>query len=364
MDEPPAPRDREHMRRALALAAGGWGRVAPNPLVGAVVVREDGEVVGEGFHAEHGGPHAEVAALRRAGEAARGATLYVTLEPCAHHGKTPPCTDAILAAGVRRVVFAAFDPNPRAAGGGEVLRRAGVEVAAGVEAQAALDLDGAFFHAHTRSGRPWVALKLALSLDGRVADRAGRSAWITGEEARAEVHRLRAGFDAVAVGIGTALADDPQLTVREGDPPRRPPARVVFDRRLRLPPEGYLARTARELPVLAVAAPDAPAERRRALEGLGVRVVPASTLEEGLRALRERGIGSIFCEGGALLAGALLEAEAVDRLHLFYAPLFLGAEGASPFAALSSPAIEAARRWRRLATEAFGPDTLVTLARE
>ncbi|HEX2187767.1 MAG TPA: bifunctional diaminohydroxyphosphoribosylaminopyrimidine deaminase/5-amino-6-(5-phosphoribosylamino)uracil reductase RibD [Longimicrobiaceae bacterium] len=364
MDEPGArPEDREHMRRALELAAGGWGRVAPNPLVGAVVVR-DGEVVGEGYHAEYGRPHAEAEALRAAGEAARGATLYVTLEPCAHHGKTPPCTDAILAAGVRRVVFAASDPNPKAAGGCALLEAAGVETVRGVELQAALDLNAPFFHGIAGPERPWVELKLALSMDGRVADREGRSGWITGEEARGEVHRLRAGFGAVAVGIGTALADDPKLTVRGPVEPRVPPARVVFDRGLRLPPDGYLARTAREVPVVAVASPGAPPERRRALEALGVRVLPADGLEAGLAELRRAGIGSLFCEGGAVLAAALLREGAVDRLHLFLAPLFLGAEGRDPFATLESPPIAEARRWRRLRTAAFGPDTLVTLARE
>ncbi len=357
------PEDAGHMRRALELAARGWGRVAPNPLVGSVVVR-DGRVVGEGWHTEYGRPHAEVEALRAAGEAARGATAYVTLEPCAHHGKTPPCTDAILAAGVRRVVFAASDPNPRAAGGAAVLEAAGVEVTRGVEMRAALDLNAPFFHGIAGPERPWTELKLALSLDGRVADRDGRSAWITGEESRAEVHRMRAGFAAVAVGIGTALADDPQLTVRGAVEPRVPPARVVFDRRLRLPLDGRLARTARETPVWVVAAPDAPAERRGALEALGVRVLVAETLWDGVRELRRAGIASLFCEGGAVLGGALLRAEAVDRLHLFSAPLFLGPEGASPFAALESPPIGEAERWRRLRTEAFGPDTMVTLARE
>jgi diaminohydroxyphosphoribosylaminopyrimidine deaminase/5-amino-6-(5-phosphoribosylamino)uracil reductase len=351
------------MRRALELAARGWGRVAPNPLVGAVVAR-DGEVVGEGWHTEYGRPHAEVEALRAAGEAARGATLYVTLEPCAHHGKTPPCTDAILAAGVRRVVFAASDPNPKAAGGCSVLEAAGVEVERGVEMRAALDLNAPFFHGIAGPERPWTELKLAVSLDGRVADRDGRSAWITGEEARAEVHRMRAGFGAVAVGIGTALADDPRLTVRGAVEPRVPPVRVVFDRRLRLPPGGELARTAREVPVTVVAAPDAPAERRAALEALGVRVLVAETLWDGLRELRRAGIGSLFCEGGAVLGGALLRAEVVDRLHLFQAPLFLGPEGANPFAALDSPPIGEADRWRRLRTASFGPDTLVTLGKE
>ncbi|HEV2147299.1 MAG TPA: bifunctional diaminohydroxyphosphoribosylaminopyrimidine deaminase/5-amino-6-(5-phosphoribosylamino)uracil reductase RibD, partial [Longimicrobiaceae bacterium] len=341
----------------------GWGRVAPNPLVGAVVVN-GGEVVGEGYHTEYGRPHAEVEALRAAGEAARGATLYVTLEPCAHHGKTPPCTDAILAAGVRRVVFAASDPNPKAAGGCALLEGAGVEVVRGVELRAALDLNAAFFHALAGPERPWTELKLALSLDARVADRDGRSVWITGDLAREEVHRMRAGFDAVGVGIGTALADDPKLTVRGPVEPRVPLTRVVFDRALRLPADGHLARTAREVPVALVSRPDAPGERRAALEALGVRVLAAETLADGLRELRRAGVSSLFCEGGAALSAALLEAGLVDRLHLFYAPLFLGPEGASPFAGIASPAVGEAKRWRRLRTEAFGPDTLVTLAAE
>jgi diaminohydroxyphosphoribosylaminopyrimidine deaminase/5-amino-6-(5-phosphoribosylamino)uracil reductase len=360
------PGDGEWMRRALELAPRGWGRTAPNPMVGCVVVR-DGWVVGEGWHTEYGRPHAEVEALRAAGEAARGATAYVTLEPCAHVGKTPPCTDALIAAGVRRVVFAAYDPNPRAAGGGEVLRAAGVEAVGGVEEQAARDVNAVFFHAHSAAGRrrPFVGLKLALSLDAKIADRERRSVWITGEASRAEVHRLRAGYDAVAVGIGTALADDPRLTARGDVVPRVPPARVVFDRALRLPPDSALVRTAREVPVLAVAGADAPAERARALEQAGVRVLAgAADLERALELLREAGLRSMFVEGGAGIAGALLRAGLVDRLHLFQAPVFLGPGALSPFAALESPPIGAAPRRRRLTTATFGADTLVTLARE
>ncbi|MBD0320159.1 MAG: bifunctional diaminohydroxyphosphoribosylaminopyrimidine deaminase/5-amino-6-(5-phosphoribosylamino)uracil reductase RibD, partial [Gemmatimonadetes bacterium] len=269
------------MARALELAGRGWGRVAPNPMVGAVIVR-DGEVVGEGWHTEYGHPHAEVEALRAAGEAARGATAFVTLEPCSHFGKTPPCSGALLAAGVRRVVFAAYDPNPRAAGGGEVLRAAGVEVLGGVMEQEARDQNAVFFHAHSGSDRPFVALKLALTLDGRIADHAGRSVWITGEESRAEVHRLRAGFDAVAVGAGTALADDPQLTVRGPLEPRVPPTRVVFDRTLRLPLESALATTAREVSVMVVAGTVPPAEHAAALETRGVRVLRVGDVHDGL----------------------------------------------------------------------------------
>jgi len=358
--------DREWMRRALALAPRGWGRVAPNPMVGCVLVR-DGAVVGEGWHAEYGRPHAEREALAAAGDAARGATAYVTLEPCSHFGKTPPCTDGLIQAGVRRVVFAAYDPNPKAAGGGEVLRAAGIEVAGGVEERAARDVNAVFFHAHSAAGerRPFVALKLALSLDARIADRDRRSVWITGEKARAETHRLRAGFDAVAVGIGTALADDPMLTARGFAVPRIPPARVVFDRALRLPLDSKLVRTAGEVPTIAVGAEDAPGERREALEAAGVRVLAsADGLERTLETLREAGIRSMFVEGGAELAGALLRAGMVERLYLFYAPVFLGPGALSPFAALESQPIAAAPRWRRLATESFGADTLVTLARE
>ncbi|HEU0016211.1 MAG TPA: bifunctional diaminohydroxyphosphoribosylaminopyrimidine deaminase/5-amino-6-(5-phosphoribosylamino)uracil reductase RibD [Longimicrobium sp.] len=357
-------RDRAWMRRAIELAGGGWGRVAPNPLVGCVLVR-DGRVVGEGWHREYGGPHAEVEALRAAGDAARGATAYVSLEPCSHWGKTPPCTDALKAAGVARVVFGAHDPNPKAAGGGDVLRAAGVEVLGGIEEPAARDGNAVFFHAHSPMGaeRPFVALKLALSLDARIADAGGRSVWITGEEARAEVHRLRAGFDAVAVGVGTALADDPQLTVRGAVQPRIPPARVVFDRALRLPPEGQLARTAGDVPVLAVCEPDAPADRRQTLEVEGVRVVAAAGLPAQLRALQEAGVQSLFVEGGSVLASALLAAEVVDRMYLFYAPVLIGPGGASPFAGIPDAALADARRWRQLDTQSFGPDTLITLAR-
>lgn len=364
-DPPVRPEDHEWMRRALALAAHGWGRTAPNPMVGCVIVRE-GRVVGEGWHTGYGRPHAEVEALRAAGEAARGATAYVTLEPCSHFGKTPPCTGALAEAGVRRVVFAAADPNPKAAGGAAVLRASGIEVAGPVEERAAHDADPVFFHAHSPGGaeRPFVALKLAMSLDARIADAAGHSVWITGEEARADVHRLRAGYDAVAVGIGTALADDPLLTVRGAVEPRVPPARVVFDRALRLPPGSRLARTAGEAPVWVVCEPGAPAEAARRLEEAGILVLRADGLAGGLRALREAGLRSVFAEGGATLAGALLRAGAVDRMYLYYAPLLLGPEGLSPFAGTASPPIGEAARWRRVETQTFGADTRITLARE
>src|SRR5215208_4872624 len=250
-ERPAQSRDSAYMRRALSLARKGWGQTAPNPMVGAVVVR-DGAVVGEGFHRRFGGPHAEVEALRAAADRARGATVYVSLEPCNHHGKTPPCTEALLAAGVARVVCATRDPNPPAGGGVERLRAAGVEVAVGVEESAARELNAPFLHAFV-SDRPWVTLKVAVSLDGALADAARSRGWLTNERSRREVHRLRAGHDAVGVGVGTAAADDPALTVRGVRPPRVPPRRVVFDRLARLPVHGQLARTARAVPVTVVA---------------------------------------------------------------------------------------------------------------
>jgi diaminohydroxyphosphoribosylaminopyrimidine deaminase / 5-amino-6-(5-phosphoribosylamino)uracil reductase len=356
--------DAAYMRLALELAERGWGRVAPNPLVGSVVVR-DGELVGRGWHREFGAPHAEVEALRDAGERARGATLYVTLEPCSHHGKTGPCTEAVLQAGIARVVFACKDPNPVATGGGATLTGAGVDVVAGVEEASARALNAPFFRVHERGGpaRPWTELKLALSLDGRVADHLGRSNWITGEDARAEVHRLRAGYDAIAVGVGTVIADDPQLTVRGPVVPRTPPVRVVFDRTLRVPLESRLVRSCRETPLWIVCSPAAPPERRAALQDRGARVIEADDLEGGFRALRQVGIASIFCEGGAQFGSAALRAALVDRLTLFYAPLLLGAAGADPFRDLPSTALAEAHRWQRRRTRVFGPDTLISMDR-
>ena len=223
----PSGLDERFMQRALALAARGWGQTAPNPMVGAVIVAKD-QIVGEGFHERFGEAHAEVNALRQAGERARGATMYVTLEPCAHHGKTPPCADAIIAAGLSRVVIAASDPSRVARGGAERLRAAGIRVDIGVEQSAAIELNASFFHAQ-ESDRPWTTLKLALSADGAIADPSGVHRWITGAESRREVHRLRANADGIAVGIGTVIADDPELTVRDVPAPRVTPRRIVFD---------------------------------------------------------------------------------------------------------------------------------------
>ena len=325
-------RDARYMRRALQLAEQGWGQTAPNPMVGAVVVR-DGDIVGEGFHARYGEAHAEVNALRGAGERARGATLYVSLEPCAHVGKTPPCTGAIIAAGVSRVVVAVRDPSPIARGGVELLRAAGVGVDVGVERDIALEINAPFFNAHA-SDRPWLVLKLGVSADGAIADLSGTQRWITGPESRAEVHRMRANADAVAVGVGTVLADDPALTVRDAPSPRVAPPRVIFDSRLRTPLAANVVRTAREVPTIFVASDRSPASSRVALERAGAEVIAANDLANALASLREHGIRSVFCEGGARLAGSLLAAGLVDRLAIFQSEMLVGSNrlGAFEFA--------------------------------
>ena len=315
------------MRRALRIAERGWGHVQPNPLVGAVVVR-DGEVIAEGWHAACGGPHAEVVALLAAGDAARGATLYVTLEPCAHTGRTPPCTDAILAAGLRRVVIGAADPSPLARGGAERLRHAGLEVIEGVEAEAARRQNAPFFHWHEH-GSPWLALKLATTLDGAVGTIQGPRLLITGEAARRAANRLRAGFDAIVVGANTALQDDPLLTVR-AQSVRVPPVRVVLDTRARLSPDSRLLQTVRDAPVLVFTAPEAPAARVRPLAKAGAEVIPVNRGADGLdlkavlSELASRGVRSVLAEGGARLARTLLAADRVERWYLFLAPRILG----------------------------------------
>jgi diaminohydroxyphosphoribosylaminopyrimidine deaminase/5-amino-6-(5-phosphoribosylamino)uracil reductase len=324
--------DRLHLRRALELAEGGRGRVSPNPLVGAVVCRR-GEVIGEGHHAELGGPHAVVAAIVVCGARGAdpaGATLYLTLEPCAHHGRQPPCTEAIVAAGISRVVIASDDPSERASGRGPgMLRDEGVEVvfAEGSEATAARLLNQAF-RKHARTGRPHVALKMALSLDGRVATAGGDSRWISGAGSRALVHGWRAECDAIAVGIGTALADDPLLTARDVDA-RRQPARVVFDSGARLPLDSALARSLDQAPLLVVTSPGAPPERLEPLERAGAEVVVvqgegAAGIGAALDELGRRQLTSVMLEGGPTLAGSFLDAGEVDELRLFIAPVVVG----------------------------------------
>jgi diaminohydroxyphosphoribosylaminopyrimidine deaminase/5-amino-6-(5-phosphoribosylamino)uracil reductase len=331
--------DSVYMRRALALARLGWGQTAPNPMVGAVVVA-DGQVVGEGHHARYGQAHAEAVALRAAGDRARGATVYVNLEPCAHYGKTPPCADALIEAGVARVVIAAPDPSRTARGGASRLRRAGIVVDFGVERAAALELNAAFFNAIV-TPRPWVTLKLALSADGAIADPTGANRWITGPEARAEVHRLRAGVDAIGVGVGTVLADDPSLTVRDAGAPRMPPKRVVFDSQLRTPRTSTLMKTAKEPETILIGRLSAvPMDRLAMANETGATVLLVPSLQEGLESLGQRGIRSLLIEGGAKLAGSLLTERLVDRLTIFQSQLVLG-DGALKAFAHAPPGFEA-----------------------
>jgi diaminohydroxyphosphoribosylaminopyrimidine deaminase/5-amino-6-(5-phosphoribosylamino)uracil reductase len=321
--------DERLMARAIELGASG--HPSPNPHVGAVVYA-GGEIVGEGWHERAGEDHAEVLALRAAGKKANGATLYVTLEPCNHVGRTPPCTDAILAAGIKRVVVGCRDPNPHVTGGGlERLTTAGVEVAVAV-AEADAQRLIAPWTKYVTTGIPYVTIKLGLSLDGRIATRTGASKWVTGPEARARVHVLRAQHDAVAVGIGTALADDPRLTVR--DAPGKSPLRVVFDTRLRLPAHSRLVDSAADIPTWIIASLDAPASLEESLVVRGVEVMRAPSSTEGridpvaaLRLLAGRGVVTLLVEGGAELAGSMLAGQLADELHAFIAPILLGPRG-------------------------------------
>ncbi len=352
--------EREAMTRALALALEGWGRVAPNPLAGCVLLR-DGSTIGEGFHAEYGGRHAEVAAVASCGDPA-GATCVVTLEPCNHHGKTPPCTDALIAAGVRRVVAALADPTPDAGGGADVLRAAGLEVSVGLMADEAAAINAPFLWHAARPNRPFVAVKLATSLDGYIADQAGRSRWISGPEARDYVHWLRAGFDAIAVGARTAAADDPELTVRGRVTPRKPPLRVVFaDRRIpRADLRVFL--TAGEFPTVLVCSRSAGPEVMRALSGTGTRVLPTDGLEAALEALAADGVLSVLVEGGGRLAGSLLAEGLADRFYWIQAPLLLG-RGVPAFPEGPPRLLGDAPRWRVVERQSLGEDTLIVVDR-
>ncbi len=333
--------DRAHLRRALELAEGGRGRVSPNPLVGAVVVR-DGVVIGEGFHAELGDLHAERAALedcRQRGEDPAGATMYVTLEPCAHEGRQPPCTEAILEAKLARVVIASEDPSEKAAGRGPgILRDGGVEVefAAGEEATAARLLNQPF-RKHARTGLPLVTLKLAISLDGQTTTPEGDSPWISGERSRELVHRWRAESDAIAVGIGTVLADDPLLTARPARSSLEPhsgsnvhraelrqPIRVVFDRRARLPLDSQLLQTLDQAPVIVVASQEADRGRVATLRDAGAEILVADGIDADLSELGRRNVTSLFLEGGRALAASFLAADAIDETRTFVAPILLG----------------------------------------
>jgi diaminohydroxyphosphoribosylaminopyrimidine deaminase/5-amino-6-(5-phosphoribosylamino)uracil reductase len=355
------------MALALSLGRRGLGRTWPNPAVGAVIVK-DGVIVGRGWTQPGGRPHAEVEALRRAGEAARGATLYVTLEPCSHHGKTPPCADAVIAAGIARVVSALEDPNPEVAGEGHArLRAAGIAVDVGVGAEEARH-DHAGHIRRMRDGRPHVMLKLAISADGKAGAAGGKPVAITGEAVRERVHLLRAHSDAIMVGIGTVLSDDPMLTCRLPGMAKDSPVRIVADSMLRLPVNSRLVQSAYETPVWALTGLAAPQASAFALLPLGVKVLrsPQSTasldLKDALGFLAARGITRLMVEGGPTLAAAFIAADLVDEAVLFHAPQIVGPDGVD---ALATGTMEAlTRRLKQVSSEPVGADRQVNYARE
>jgi diaminohydroxyphosphoribosylaminopyrimidine deaminase/5-amino-6-(5-phosphoribosylamino)uracil reductase len=343
VDAPLDERERALLDRAIVLGRQGWGRVHPNPLVGCVIAR-DGEVLGEGWHEEYGGPHAEVQALNDAGEAARGATAYVSLEPCRHQGKTPPCTDALVRAGVSRVVYGAADPGTESGGGAEALRAAGLEVIGPtMNERQAIHENPAFMH-NARTGSTFVALKLAMSLDARIAARVGERTELTGAAAHRWVHSLRAGHDGIMVGAGTALVDDPRLTVREAVAVSRKPARIVVDSAATIPPGSRLFADIDEVPVFVFVRNEAPRAAVERLEEAGAQVTRVPAGEGGVdlasvfRACWNNDIRSVLCEGGGVMASSLLSLGLVHRLYLLFAPRTLGSGAVPAFADLPDSA--------------------------
>ena len=392
--------DQFYMRRALKLAALGRGAVEPNPMVGCVIVRDpaksdcakiaadcenvdavcadcpdfsdetaEARIVGEGWHQRYGGPHAEVNALKAAGDAARGATMYVTLEPCSHFGKTPPCCDAVIAAGIRRVVVATRDPFPKVDGSGiEKMKAAGIEVKVGVLESKAQELNAPYWTRLTKK-RPWIIGKWAMTLDGKIATRVGSSYWISSDESRALVHRTRARVDAILIGSRTAMEDDPKLTVRlpEGETPLRTPTRIVFDSGGTLSAFSELALTARDVPLLLVFGPEAPAEKKTFWEAKGaeVLVIDAPTREQRLILLMEelaaRGMTNVMVEGGGELLGRLFDMELIDEVNVFVAPKIVGGkEAIVPVGGVGRELMRKAATLKNRKTETIGPDILIS----
>ncbi|WP_425404700.1 bifunctional diaminohydroxyphosphoribosylaminopyrimidine deaminase/5-amino-6-(5-phosphoribosylamino)uracil reductase RibD [Hwanghaeella sp.] len=340
--------DKRHMRTALALSRRGLGNVWPNPAVGSVVVGPDGMVVGRGWTQPGGRPHAEAIALERAGDAAQGGTLYVTLEPCNHYGKTPPCTEAIVAAGVARVVGTLEDPDPRVSGSGyDRLRQAGIKVDLGLMAEEARHANAGFF-SRLRKGRPWVTLKMAISMDGRIALASGESQWITCAEARQIAHKLRAENDAILVGIGTVLADNPQLTCRLPGYEGRQPVRVVLDGKDRIPPGA------------AILSEDAPTWTDQDLgNGAGERPDPGAILA----AMSDRGITRLLIEGGGTVAAAFIAADLVDEIICVSAPMVIGGDGIPVVGNTRAAELAGLHRFKRVSIEAVGCDSMVRYIR-
>jgi len=353
--------DARWMRRALELAARGRFGASPNPMVGAVVLDPQGHLVGEGFHARCGGPHAEIVALREAGDRARGGSLIVTLEPCAHHGRTPPCVDAILSAGISRVVAAMREPNPVAGGGLDLLRAEGVDAGVGVDSDRARALNRRWL-TWVQERRPWVTLKAAVSLDGRIATRTGQSKWITGEPARRRSLELREEHDAIVVGINTVLADNPLLTRRLGLNPGESWTRVVLDSRLRTPTAAQVVQTSPEQTLIAHTSEAALTDRHR-LEKSGVQLVEIGAGADGrvelhqlLEHLARRDVAALLVEGGSAVHGSFADAGLVDEAVFFIAPLLIGGSGPSAVAGRGVADLELATRLRFEGIERHGAD--------
>ena len=360
-----ANNDKRWMKLALNLGARGLGQVAPNPAVGCVIVK-NGRLLGRGWTQPGGRPHAETMALAQAGKAARGATAYVTLEPCSHHGKTPPCSEALLAAGIRRVVCPMLDPDPRVSGRGfAMLFNAGVQVdrhGMGELKQAAHEANKGFL-LKVLKNRPMLTLKLATSLDGRIATETGESRWITGPESRRYVHHLRATHDAVLIGRGTAEADNPMLDIRDLGLSHHNPVRVVVDSQLSLSPDSRLAQSARDIP-LWICHGNASPEKRAKWSEIGAKLIEVKTAENGLDMadmmikLAEEGLTRVLCEGGGQLAASLIKEQLVDRLEVFNAGLLLGANGTPSIGPLEFESLADFPRFKQLETRSLGDDTL------
>ena len=355
--------DEYYMHLALELAAKARGQTGVNPVVGCVIVK-DGRIVGLGSHLRRGEAHAEIHALNMAGEEARGATVYVTLEPCSHFGRTPPCADRLIEAGVARVVAAATDPNPKVSGNGLAkLRAAGIETASGVLEGESRKLNEAF-EKYIRTGLPFVTLKAGATMDGRISAGSGDSRWVTGEASREAVHTLRHRHDAIMIGAGTALRDDPSLTTRTPVPGLHP-IRIVVDSKLRLPLHLRLF-TDGQAPTIVLAAADADADKKRALESAGIEVIGCETrdgridLHDAMRRLGGREIGSVLLEGGGRLNGAMLAAGLVDKIAVFYAPKIVGSAGTPLFDWSGAGRMAEAVRLARIEIERYGDDWCVT----
>jgi diaminohydroxyphosphoribosylaminopyrimidine deaminase/5-amino-6-(5-phosphoribosylamino)uracil reductase len=350
----------------MELAKKALGRTSPNPIVGAVIVK-DGRIVGQGFHKKAGAAHAEVNALKEAGEQARGAQIYVTLEPCCHYGRTPPCTEALIKAGIQKAVIAMLDPNPLVAGKGkEKLENAGMSVQVGVLEKEARSMNE-FYIKFIEQKRPFVALKTAMTLDGKIASYTGDSRWISGEKSRRYVHQLRNIYDGVMVGIGTVLADDPSLNTRLGKQGQRDPARIIVDRDLRLPLESKIALSSKGQTTYIICAEGQDQKRIRDLEQLGVKIIECRDSESDLslttamRELAQRGIISILLEGGAALNASMLEQKLVDKVHWFIAPKIMGGKDAfSPVAGIGAASVRQALNIKNMEIQQMDEDVMIT----